>query len=664
MNEGGLRKHAQKAVSTDRWGIDDRYVDVRGKVHPTSGATRAALRQSMGLHPDTGDQPGRNDGDGVYADVVVLRGATAFTPETPGEIRLEDGTVRSVRPNQAIELPLGYHEYLPPSAASKPIRLIATPAHCHLPDDLRLWGWAAQLYATRSRESWGVGDLGDLRKLAAWSRGLGAGALMINPLTAATPVLPIEPSPYFPSSRRFRNPIYIRVEEVPGIRELGDLLNRLATSGHGLNASRRIDRDAVFALKMHALESCFLRFAGSTAFDSYRNEQGRALTDFATFCAIAETHGKDWRQWPVELRRPDSPAVARYAMRESLRVKFHAWLQWLLDVQLAEACRDIRVIQDLPIGIDIGGADAWCWQDLLARGVSVGVPPDEYNPPGQDWGLTPFIPHKLRAAGYAPLVETIRATARHAGGLRIDHVMGLFHLFWIPQNNGGPANGAFVRTRADELLGIIALESERAGAFVVGEDLGTVEPGVREKMADYRMLSYRLLYFEPEPPAEFPELALSTVTTHDLPTIAGLVTGADIARAKAAGAAQNEAGLRSMRDKLVDLAGVGPDAAPDELIRNVYSALAAAPSRVLLATLDDAFAVKERPNIPGAASDWPNWSIALPLPLEDFDTPHLPRRIAQVLAQRRKKTARRPRDTRRKKESARGRSVPRRASSR
>jgi 4-alpha-glucanotransferase len=386
---------------------------------------------------------------------------------------------------------------------------------------------------------------------------------------------------------------------------------------------------------MPALEACFARFGGSAQFDNYRAMQGRALSDFSAFCALAELHGKDWRRWPEELRRPDGAAVAAFADSHAARIAFHAWLQWLLDQQLREAGRGIRLVQDLPIGIDVAGADAWCWQDLLAQGVSVGAPPDEYNQQGQDWGLTPFIPHKLRAAGYQPLIETIRATARHAGGLRIDHVMGLFHLFWIPQNSGGAVNGGFVRTRDDELLGIIALESERAGAVVVGEDLGTVEPGVREKMADYRMLSYRLMYFEPEPPAEYPELALSSVTTHDLPTIAGLATGADIKRAQAAGAPQNEEGLRGLRDKLAALAATAHDGPPADLIRNVHSALAVAPSRVLLATLDDALALEERPNIPGAHEDWSNWSnwsTALPVPLEEFETWELPQQLAQRLA--------------------------------
>ena len=204
-------------------------------------------------------------------------------------------------------------------------------------------------------------------------------------------------------------------------------------------------------------------------------------------------------------------------------MRFHAWLQWLIDEQLARAAKEIAIINDLPIGLDVAGADAWCWQDLLASDVSVGAPPDEFAADGQDWGLTPFIPHRLRATGYRSFRETIRAMLRHAGGLRIDHVMGLFRLFWIPRGLGAKG-GAYVRSRADELLAIVAVESHRARAFIVGEDLGTVEEGVREKLAEQRMLSYRLMYFEPVPARAFPEMALSGVTTHDLATIAGLWT--------------------------------------------------------------------------------------------------------------------------------------------
>ncbi|HVW37287.1 MAG TPA: 4-alpha-glucanotransferase, partial [Pirellulales bacterium] len=228
--------------------------------------------------------------------------------------------------------------------------------------------------------------------------------------------------------------------------------------------------------------------------------------------------------------------------------------QWLLDEQLARAASELPFVQDLPIGIDPGGADAWVWQDVLASGCSVGAPPDMLNTQGQDWGLPPFIPHKLRSAGYRPFIETIRATLRHSAGLRIDHVMGLFRLYWIPQGFGAD-RGAFVRYQADELLAIVALESQRAGAFVVGEDLGTVEPGVREAMTEHGMLSYRVLWMEDEPPEEYPELAMVAVTTHDLPTIAGILSGSDLAAQRSLGLAPNEAAMRRLREKLDEFAG-------------------------------------------------------------------------------------------------------------
>ena len=213
---------------------------------------------------------------------------------------------------------------------------------------------------------------------------------------------------------------------------------------------------------------------------------------------------------------------------------YHQWLQWLIDEQLGRASAEIRVMHDLPIGVDPGGADAWAWQDVLAQGCSVGAPPDLYNTQGQDWGLPPFIPHKLRACGYEPVVKTLRAVLRHAGALRIDHVMGLFRLFWIPHGMG-PQHGTFVRYKAEELLAIVALESHRAGAFVVGEDLGTVEMGVREQLAERNVLSYRLLWFETTPPRDYPPLAMVAVTTHDLPTIAGLWSGEDLTAQEAIG---------------------------------------------------------------------------------------------------------------------------------
>ena len=612
---------------TDRFGIVARYCDATGTEHQTSDQTRAALRAAMHADPRA-EAP---DDDGSRAVRVVVPGADRKLPGRV-DLMLEDGTLRPCDGELPADLPFGYHRMYPSWGGES--LLIVSPGRCYLPDDLKTWGFAAQVYATRSRESWGIGDLADLARLGRFARGLGAGVVMINPLTAPTPVPPIEPSPYYPSSRRFSNPLYLRVEEVPGWQDLdAGFRERVGQAGRALNGSRRIERDAIFELKMEALEAIFAGFRGETGFDWYRGGQGQALVDFSTYCAIAEKHGKDWRAWPAPLRRPDSPDVASFRAEHARRLEFHAWLQWRLDSQLARAAETIGLVNDLPIGLDVAGADAWCWQDLMARDVSVGAPPDEFNAAGQDWGLTPFVPHRLRAARYQPFIETIRAMIRHAGGLRIDHVMGLFRLFWVPRALG-TKGGTYVRTRADELMAIVALESHRAKGFVIGEDLGTVEPGVREKLAEHRMLSYRLLYFEPHDPPAFPELALSSVTTHDLPTIAGLWTGYDAAAQKEIGLDPNDASTKALRDKLRRLGGLKDGAPVEEVVEATYRALARAPSRVLLATLDDAIAVPERPNLPGTVSQWPNWSLALPLTLEELERQELPVRVARALDRR------------------------------
>jgi 4-alpha-glucanotransferase len=353
--------------------------------------------------------------------VRVVRAGVQTPWPTPGTLLFEDGTRQAVAGFLPADLPLGYHEFTPDDGRPK-TRLIVTPWRCVVPASRR-WGWAVQVYAARSAASWGIGDLADLRRLAKWSARLGAGFLMINPLGAPAPVLPQAASPYYPTSRRFYNPLYLRIEEVPGAEQLGPDLERLAAAGHALNATGRIDRDRVFRLKQEALRAIWAGFRGDPAWDRFRREQGPSLVLFGTYCVLAERFGADWRQWPAEYRRPEDPQVQRFAAQQSDDVAYHQWLQWLLDEQLARAARTLPLVQDLPIGFDPGGADAWQWQDLLAAGVSTGAPPDEFNADGQDWQLPPFVPWKLRAAGYQPLIETLRATLRHAGGLRIDHVM-------------------------------------------------------------------------------------------------------------------------------------------------------------------------------------------------------------------------------------------------
>jgi 4-alpha-glucanotransferase len=604
-------------MTEDAWGITDGFHDIAGEWHETSARARSAIRAGMGeaIAPAT---------------ARVIREGTTFELDA-AELTLEDGAVLTVRERLPADLPLGYHR-LRPLDREHETTLIVAPPRCHLPDGLRIWGWAAQLYAARSSASWGIGDLADLRRLAHWSaEALGAGMLLINPLAAPTPVSPLQPSPYYPSSRRFRNPLYLRVEEVPGGAGGRVDLQPLAAAGRALNEDRRIDRDAVWKLKAEALERLWAAFAGDERFERYRRAQGRALREFATFCVLAERHGAGWPRWPAEFRRPESPGVARFVGEQESRIGYHEWLQWNLDEQLARAAPALRLMQDLPIGVDPGGADAWAWQDVLTTEASVGAPPDRYNTHGQDWGLPPFVPHRLAAHGYRPFIETIRAALRHAGGLRIDHVMGLFRLFWVPRGLT-PHDGAYVRYPADDLLGIVALESQRARAIVVGEDLGTVEPGVRERLAAHAVLSYRVVWFEPEPPSRYPELALAAVNTHDLPTVAGLWTGADFDAQAAIGRAPHRGGFDEMRDRLRGLTGAADDAPVAEVVERVHRRLAEAPSRIVTATLDDALAVVERPNMPGTVDEWPNWSIALPEPLEAIERATLPRAVARALA--------------------------------
>jgi 4-alpha-glucanotransferase len=315
------------------------------------------------------------------------------------------------------------------------------------------------------------------------------------------------------------------------------------------------------------------------------------------------------------------------------RVAFHAWLQLCFDEQLAEASHPLPRLADMPVGVDPGGFDAWDWQEQLAIGASIGAPPDRFNTAGQDWGLPPFIPHGLRDAGYRPFIDTIRAQLRHAGGLRIDHVLGLFRLWWVPETSG-PADGAYVRQPTDELLEIVALESHRAGAVVVGEDLGTVPAGVRAELRRRRLLSTRLALFERRPPARYPRQALAAVTTHDLPTIAGLMSGSDLDDQRAAGFDPDPAATDALRARLRSAAGVGADASADAVRIALHRALAESPSMLVAATLEDALGVEERPNLPGTVPPQrDNWSLALPVPIDDF--PGDPRVAGLVEALRR-----------------------------
>jgi 4-alpha-glucanotransferase len=613
----GLEGHPERVGSlTDarRWGVQAEYLDVGGVPVRAPRATVAAAVAALSEADEDGDTQG----------ALILH--PGDTVERPIEVLTEDGRSLVLAGRVGDDMPLGYHTC---DAAGAARQLIVSPRRCHLPPHLRLGGWAVQLYGARSVSSWGIGDLADLRRLGGWAAARGASFALVNPLNAAAPAAPVEASPYLPSSRRWRNPLYLCVEEVAGATVLGDELDGLAAAGRALNSDRLIDRDAVAALKIDALTRIAAAVPPGGEFTRWRRAQGEALELFATFSVIAETHGGDFRLWPPALRDSRGPAVRAWQRRSARRRQFHAWLQWLTETQLGRAAAALPLMADLPVGVSPGGADVWADPDLFATSFSVGALPDSFNSLGQDWEQPPWNPRRLRSRGYAPLAAMLRAAFTHAMGLRIDHVMGLFRLYWIPRGVS-PAQGVFVRYPADDMLDILALESVRAGALVVGEDLGTVEPSVREQMEARDILSYRLLCFEDGGPASFPSRALSAVTTHDLPTVAGLWSGSDLAARRSIGLPLNEAGTAEIRERLARVAG--PSAAVAEVIASSYSALAGSPSMLVVAALEDAAEVLERPNMPGTRGDrWPNWRLALPRPLDEVLSSPLSEQLAASL---------------------------------
>ena len=598
------------------WGIEGSYRDDFGHWHEPSAETKSALVSAMGgdLSDPFGGHPPPDHG------LLIINQGEERSLSAPSEILLEDGSRLTAHFRLPAELPLGYHR-LRDIDTLRETHLVVAPKKCFLPQNLRTWGWAIQLYALRSRASWGIGDFEDLRRFADWStEKLHAGVIMTNPLCASTPGLPQQRSPYYPCSRLFLNPLYLRIELVPGSRAALPDFENLAARGLLLNEQPEIDRNAVYRLKMQALETIWAHTRDHVHFPAYEKTQGATLESFAIFCAIAEKHGPSWRAWPINLRRPDSSGINNFCEASADRIRFHKWLQFLLDEQLKSASRSGILMQDLPVGVDPDGADAWMWQDVFAPGVRVGAPPDLFNANGQDWGLPPFIPHKLRAAGYQPFIQTVRAAFKYTAALRIDHVMGLFRLFWIPA--GGPsAHGAYVRYNAQEMLSILALESVRARSFVVGEDLGTVDDGVREKLAEFSILSYRLLWFEEKRPEHYPALAVAAVSTHDLPTIAGIWSGSDFAEQENLGLKPLLENAQKMRHHLRVAAAIGDHLPVNDVVVKTHEALSLAPSAVVMASIDDALCMERRPNLPAAPSDArANWSIPLPKYIDEIES--------------------------------------------
>jgi 4-alpha-glucanotransferase len=558
---------------TDAWGITDGYHDNDGTWHETSPEVRRALREVMG------------DPDAAPPAWCINAGDTPRL-WSACTVRLEDGTERGPFEVLPADLPLGYHELVPDNGGPTTFLVVAPR---RVPDAPTAWGVAAQLYSLRSEGSQGIGDLADLAALLRWAHPHGAGAVLLSPLHAPSPSFPQQDSPYYPSSRRWRNPLHLRVPDLP------------EDSGPAL-----IDRDRVWRIKRSALQSWFLTSAVGEGWRRWVEAQGESLEQYAIWCTVAERHGPDWRSWPDEYRTPNSAGLTSFDLTDP-DVEFHSWCQWLLNRQLAEARRsapDIALVGDLAVGFDTSGADAWAYQDCLALDWRIGAPPDLFNAEGQDWGLPPFNPIALRSVRYQPFIDTVRAALRGFSGLRIDHVMGLFRLWWVPPG-ARASEGVYVRQQSDVLLGIVRLEAHRAGAFLIGEDLGTVEPGVREAMADAGILGTRVAWFESEPPTRWPEQSLGTITTHDLPTVSGVWQGRD--------------GDRTMAERLAALSRSSAGALADDVVLAMHELLARSPARIRLATLEDLTGAVDRPNVPGTVTEHPNWRRRLPVRVDDLD---------------------------------------------
>lgn len=697
---GGMPELAPSLVElARRFGIATEYEDWTGRPVLVPGETLVAVLAALGV--EAGTEQERNAAltaqrraywrRRMPATIVGRTGEQIrfwahVTHGDPAEVwlQLEDGTVRggvqqvdNFTPPYELDgrwigeasfalpahLPLGYHRvHLRSGDSETSTALIVTPDWLGLPEQLgarRAWGLAAQLYSVRSRQSWGVGDLTDLTDLAVWSASRhGADYVLINPLHAAGfgPTWRMEPSPYLPTSRRFVNPIYLRVEAIP---EYADLTKRGRVRRLRSDVQRRagqldaIDRDGAWAAKRAALKLLHEvpRSAGrELAYAAFRDREGISLENFATWCALAEEYGGDWHRWPDSLRHPDAPGVAGFTERNSDAIDFHRWLQWQLDEQLASAqSQAIRagmalgVMHDLAVGVHPDGADAWALQDAMALGVTAGAPPDEFNQLGQDWSQPPWRPDRLDELEYLPFRALIRAQLRHAGGVRIDHIIGLFRLWWIPQGLP-PTQGTYVRYDHEAMIGIVALEAHRAGALVVGEDLGTVEPWVRDYLLLRGVLGTSILWFEldrdgnggPLPAERWREYCLSSVTTHDLPPTAGYLAGEHVRLRESLGLLTRpvEAELESDRAELaawlaelrrVGLLADGEDD-PELVVLALYRYLGRTPSRLLGVALTDAVGDRRTQNQPGTTDEYPNWRVPLtgpdgrPVTLEDVFT--------------------------------------------
>jgi 4-alpha-glucanotransferase len=554
--------------------------------------------------------------------------------------------------------------------------LIVAPTSCVTVEERlgrrRAFGIVANLYAVRSGRNWGAGDFGDLRTLVQLTADWGGAFIGVNPLHAISNT-GLDVSPYSPLSRLFRNPLYLDVEAVPEWRDAPDMRDRTTDPAFRkmLDALRnrdRIDYEGVMAAKRTALAPCHDRFQQlraerpmpprTAAYRTYRQRHGDVLDRFATFMALADRFGPDWREWPERYRTSDAADVEEFRREQNDAVDFHRYLQYELDRQLsmlgtaARTALPIGLFGDLALGSTPGGADTWGFPDLFAAGTRLGAPPDDYSATGQDWGLPPARPRELRESGHRYWIALVQSAMRHVGAIRLDHVMGLFRQFWIPPG-ADATSGAYVRFPAAELLAILALESRRNRVLVVGEDLGTVPRGLSTSLRRRGILSTRVLYFERDargrfkPSNAYSARAIATVTTHDHPPLAGFWRGADLdlkARVEAldsddisSARADRALARKRLRSRLAaEGLPLDDDPAPEQLAAAAHGFLARTPAPLIGIALDDLTGERVPVNLPGVAMDrHPSWTRRGSVPLEELDSSPMARAVLESVENRR-----------------------------
>jgi 4-alpha-glucanotransferase len=661
------------------WGVELEYTDTWGRKHPASDETLRGILAALRV-PAESDQElerARTERDAArwsrafVPAVVVLEGADAIPLRIPAaragssvklEFRWEGGEIEhhwfwlpalqdlervSIGGQDFISkrvplpaLRLGYHDLRaywmkePEQVAFEDARFIVCPRRARETEG-RLAGVALSLYGVRSARNWGCGDFTDLHAMADHLGPAGAAFLALNPLHAIANRQPYNISPYLPQCSLYRNYLYLDVERVPGFLPEDAPQKEIAA----LRAAELVEYERVAAIKLPALRRAFERFQASGhtgSFEEFARTEGELLHDFALFCALEDhihrLHPEVWvwTDWPPEYRDPQSPAVAKFADEHRNDVLFYKFLQWQVDRQLAEAQAHalsqgmkFGLYHDLALATDRFGADLWMNRRFYATGARVGAPPDELAPGGQDWGFPPPSREAHRDNGYQLFAQSIRKNARHGGALRIDHVMRFFRLYWIPDALTA-AQGAYVKDYAEDLLGILALESARGGFIVVGEDLGTVEWSVRQKLADTGILGYRLLWFEKNQdgsfrlPQEYPAQAAVSTTTHDLPTLAGFAQGRDIEARRAAGLV-DEAGYQQQWAARRDELGRMQDALQRAgFAGDPLDFVLATPCALAIVNQEDLTGETEQQNLPASTWQHPNWRRKMKVAVEDL----------------------------------------------